>query len=159
MSKGLINAVKTNLNQMDIEVRPDFQKFLDDIDNRMDITIAIDRLNERLGSKFDNFCEKAKVMSLNYKQGYEDSFLFNVADNAVESRLDAEIDECFTNLNMDYFCTLALLVIFFVVMNSTLGNMTSFYLHTTLGKIIMFLYVALAAAVFVYTQIVQSKRF
>lgn len=157
MSKGLTYAIRANINQIDSEIRDEFQAYLNDIDCNMPTAEAIDRLNDRLGSKFDNFCEKAKDITDNYQPGAEDSFMFNISSNAIETELDNEIYEANANANMDYFATLALLVIFFFVTNSMSEAMTEFYFHGV-GRFFLVLYILAAIAVYIYTQWQGSRR-
>lgn len=159
MADGVYKAIKNNIHQLDPEVRPDFQCFLDDIDDyKISLDTAIDRLNDRLGSKFDNFCEKAKVMANNYQPGYEDSFLFNIEDNAIESELDYDVAQFAFNINMDYFATLGLLGVFFAVTLGMYDKMADFYFHGA-GRFLIVLYIVVAIGVYIFTQVVQSKRF
>lgn len=157
MSKGITNAIRENVEQFDPEIRDDFRAYLNDVDCNMPTIEAIDRLNERLGSKFDNFCEKAKDITENYQPGAEDNFLFNITSNAIETELDNEIYEANANANMDYFATLVLLVIFFFVTNGMYGNMTEFYFRGA-GRILLVLYIMVAIAVYIYTQWQGSRR-
>lgn len=157
MHNGLIEAVKQNITQFDPEIRDDFQAFLDDINCNMPIIEAIDRLNDRLGSKFDNFCEKAKDYSLNYQPGSEDNFLFNITSNAIETELDNEIYEYASAANMDYFATLGLLIVFFFATNSMYEAMTEFYFEGP-GRFLLMFYIMVAIAVYVYTQWQVSRR-
>jgi hypothetical protein len=157
MSKGLTAAIRENINQIDADIRDDFQAYLSDVDCNMPTVEAIDRLNDRLGSKFDNFCEKAKDITENYQPGSEDAFLFNISSNAIETELDNEIYEAFTNANFDYFATLGLLVIFFFLTNSMYESMTEFYFHGT-GRYFLGLYILVAIAVYIYTQWQGSRR-
>ena len=157
MHNGLIEAVKTNISQFDPEIRDEFQAFLDDINCNMPIVEAIDRLNDRIGSKFDNFCEKAKDFSTNYQPGSEDNFLFNISSNAIETELDNEIYQYAESANMDYFATLGLLVVFFFATNSMYEEMTDFYFKGA-GKFLLMFYLMFALAVYVYTQWQVSRR-
>lgn len=157
MSKGLTIAIRDNINQIDPEIRYEFQCYLNDVDCNMPILEAIDRLNDRLGSKFDNFCEKAKDISINYQPGAEDAFLFNISSNAIETELDNEIYEATMNANMDYFATLALLVIFFFMTNSMYETLTEFYFKGV-GRYFLGFYLLVAVAVYIYTQWQSSRR-
>lgn len=157
MSNGLTEAIRLNIMQFDPEIRDEFQAYLDDIDCNMPITEAIDRLNDRIGTKFDNFCEKAKDFSTNYQPGSEDNFLFNITSNAIETELDNEIYEYAESANMDYFATLGLLAIFFFVTNGMYDGMTDFYFKGA-GKFLLLMYILVAIAVYVYTQWQVSRR-
>lgn len=157
MSKGITHAIRENIEQFDVEIRDDFKAYLTDIDCNMPTLEAIDRLNDRLGSKFDNFCEKAKDITINYQPGSEDNFLFNITSNAIETELDNEIYEANSNANMDYFATLVLLIIFFFVTNGMYGDMTEFYFRGA-GRILLVLYILVAIAVYIYTQWQGSRR-
>lgn len=157
MSKGLTYAIRANINQIDVEIRDEFQAYLNDIDCNMPTVDAIDRLNDRLGSKFDNFCEKAKDITENYQPGAEDSFMFNISSNAIETELDNEIYEANSKANMDYFATLILLVIFFFMTNSMSEAMTDFYFKGV-GRFLLVLYVLAAIGVYIYTQWQGSRR-
>lgn len=157
MSKGLTHAIRSNINQIDSEIRDEFKAYLNDIDCNMPVIEAIDRLNDRLGSKFDNFCEKAKDITENYQPGAEDSFMFNISSNAIETELDNEIYEANLNANMDYFATLGLLVVFFLMTNSMYASLKEFYFEGP-GRFFLVFYVLAAIAVYIYTQWQGSRR-
>lgn len=157
MSKGLTVAIRTNINQIDADIRDEFQAYLNDIDCNMPTIEAIDRLNDRLGSKFDNFCEKAKDITENYQPGSEDSFMFNIASNAIETELDNEIYEASSNAIMDYFATLILLIVFFFVTCGMYDSLKEFYFEGV-GKFFLFLYILAALGVYIYTQWQCSRR-
>ena len=157
MERGVTHAIRTNIMQIDPEIRYDFTAYLNDVDCNMPVIEAIDRLNDRIGSKFDNFCEKAKDITENYQPGAEDNFLFNITSNAIETELDNEIYEANFNANVDYFATLTLLVIFFFVTNSMYGGMVDFYFHGA-GRFLLALFILTAIAVYIYTQWQGSRR-
>ncbi len=157
MSKGLTHAIRSNINQIDSEIRDEFKAYLNDIDCNMPVIEAIDRLNDRLGSKFDNFCEKAKDITENYQPGAEDSFMFNISSNAIETELDNEIYEANLNANMDYFATLGLLVVFFLMTNSMYASLREFYFEGP-GRFFLVFYALAAIAVYIYTQWQGSRR-
>jgi len=157
MQNGVVEAVRLNLSNFDPEIRGDFQSFLDDIDMNIPTIEAIDRLNDRLGSKFDNFCEKAKDITENYQPGSEDNFQFNITSNAIESELDNEIFEYAEAANLDYFCTLGLMVIFFFITNSMYAGMTEFYFEGP-GRFLLVFYITIAALVYIFTQWETSRR-
>lgn len=157
MSKGLTIAIRDNINQIDSEIRDDFKAYLNDIDCNMPVIEAIDRLNDRLGSKFDNFCSKAKDITENYQPGAEDSFMFNISSNAIETELDNEIYEANANANMDYFATLGLLGVFFFMTNSMYSSLREFYFKGP-GKFFLVFYILAAIAVYIYTQWQGSRR-
>ena len=157
MSKGLTHAIRANINQIDVDIRDEFQAYLNDIDCNMPTIEAIDRLNDRLGSKFDNFCEKAKDITENYQPGAEDSFMFNISSNAIETELDNEIYEATFNANMDFFATLALLIIFFAMTNSMYLSLQEFYFEGP-GRFFLFFYILAAIGVYIYTQWQTSRR-
>lgn len=157
MTKGLTHAIRTNITQIDPEIRDEFKAYLTDVDCNMPILEAIDRLNERLGSKFDNFCEKAKDITESYQPGAEDNFLFNITSNAIETELDNEVYEANFNANVDYFATLGLLVIFFFMTASMYDSMLEFYFRGA-GRFLLAFYILTAIAVYIYTQWQGSRR-
>ena len=157
MSKGLDLAIKDNLSQLDPSVKDCFQQYIDDVDCNMPVLDAIDRLNDRLGSKFNDFCDKAKTMTINYQPGYEDSFLFNITHNAIESELDADIYEFASESNMDFFATVGLLAAFFGATTAMGEGAVEFYFRG-IGRVLLVLYFLSIVSVYIFTQIQISKR-
>jgi hypothetical protein len=160
IQEGLVKCVKRNLAQFDPIVKDEFEAFIFDREQlAIPIDVCIDRLNDRLGSRFDNFCSLAKTFELDYTDGLEDSFQINIEDNAVESELDEEIYEAVFEMNVDYFGVCGILIAFFLM---TLGifskSMPKFYFGHWGGKLLLGLYIIALVGGYIYTQYMTGKK-
>lgn len=155
---GLVYAIKNNIEQFDPEVKEAFESFLFDREHlSIPIDIAIDRLNDRLGSRFDNFCAMAKTYEMEYTEGLEDSFQINIEDNAVEAELDEEIYDAVLEMNTDYFGVCGLLVVFFAMTVGMFTGLPEFYFEGA-GRILLAGYLILLVAGYIYTQYMSGKK-
>lgn len=158
ITDGVEKAIKNNMVQFDPMIKPDFEAFLFDRERlSIPIDVCIDRLNDRLGSRFDRWCSLAKTYALDYTDGLEDSFQILIEDNAIESELDEEIQEAVLEMNIDYFGVCGVLVAFFFMNLGMFDNMITFYFAGT-GRLLIALYIIALIGGYIYTQYMSGKK-
>ena len=159
MSQGLTQAIEENIEMIDRRVQLPFREYLDSIYNRnMDISKAIDNLNEGCGEQFDDFCEKCKIFERERRPGMEDVFQYNISRNAFVRELDRECSKTFTAMNRNYLASIGIIIGFIVYNMMAYYDIREFYL-SPLGRVLLMIYFTISAVVFIYLQYIQSKPF
>ena len=161
ISVGLVQCIQNNFKQIPRELQPEFRKFLDQYTvQTMLIEKAINNLNLNLGSKFDDFCDKAIAFEKSgANKGMQDSFRYNIEQNSFISELDMLNEVACSDMNIDFFASCAVIVGYVAFTITSVPFVGEFYASTMGGKIMLLIYMMCLGAGFIFTQYLQSKEF
>lgn len=134
---GVLVAVKKVLESRDYlspQIRQYFVQFVDNCENHgYTFKRAMEVLNRQLGSKFDNFAEKAIIFEYNERKGMADIFLDIVDENAALREINARKNRIFRQMNREFIIKSALIVLF-VMYSMTGDTLRDFMLSTSIGR-------------------------
>ena len=138
-------------------IRPYFREFIDNYEMRgYSFRQAMTQLNRQLGSRFDNFAEKAIIFEYNERKGMSDVFLDIVDENAVVREINAKKEELFRKMNRDFLMKTLLIILFFIYA-LTVKDFRNFMLNTTAGKLINSICLNVICISFAWGQMLQSS--
>ncbi|MCL2633128.1 MAG: hypothetical protein FWD34_01290 [Oscillospiraceae bacterium] len=139
------------------DIRPYFREFIDNCETRgYSFRQAMKQLNRQLGSRFDNFAEKAIIFEYNERKGMADVFLDIVDENAVIREINVRKEELFQKMNRDFFMKTLIIVLFFVYA-LTVKDFREFMILTTPGKFINSLCLNVICISFAWGQMLQGS--
>ena len=157
---GVLIAIKSVLETDEYihkSIRLYFQEFVDNCETRgYSFRQAMMHLNRQLGSRFDNFAEKAIVFEYNERKGMADIFLDIVDENAVTREINAKKEDLFKKMNRDFLMKSLLIVLFFVFSLSVKG-FRDFMMFSTAGKFINSLCLNAICIAFAWGQSLQGS--
>lgn len=131
-----IKKVMENEEYIHKSLRPYFYEFIDNCElGGYSFRQAMERLNRRLGSRFDNFAKKAIIFEYNERKGMADVFMDIVDENAIVREINAKKEEQFRKMNRDFFMKVVIIALFFLYALSS-QQFREFILFTTAGKLI-----------------------
>jgi hypothetical protein len=137
--EGVLVAIKKVMETSEYihkDIRPYFREFIDNCELRgYSFKQAMKQLNRHLGSRFDNFAEKAVTFEQNERKGMAEVFSDIVDENAVIREINAKKEEKFKKMNRDFMLKVMLIVLFFLYA-STVDDFRYFMFFTTAGKFI-----------------------
>lgn len=159
MSDGFLKAVKNSLLQFPEEVRPYFERFIKNIELlNFSIPDAVHQLNREIGSLYDEFCDSVITYEANRATGMETLFNFYIEENAKTLERDRAIKRMSDAVNMDYFASLGVIIIFGVVTTFLLTGGPGLWAKP-IGIFVAILLLIGAIAVFIYIQYLLSKAY
>lgn len=139
------------------EIRPYFQEFIDNCETRgYSFRQAMWQLNRQLGSRFDNFAEKAIIFEYNERKGMADVFLDIVDENAILREINAKKEDLFKKMNRDFMMKTLLIILFFLYA-LTVKEFRAFMLLTSVGKFINALCLNIICVSFAWGQSLQGS--
>jgi len=138
-------------------IRPYFVEFVDNCETRgYSFKQAMERLNRQLGSRFNNFAEKAIVFELSERRGMADIFYDIIDQNAVIRQINVKKEEVFKKMNREFLMK-TMIVIAFLIFALTLPEFNKFMMSTTAGKFINALCLNVICVSFAWGQALQSS--
>lgn len=155
MSKGIVNSVNSNIEKFSPQYKKIFQIFTQE-QRAKSTEYAIKMLNFRLGSQFNDFCNKALILETVSPQGYANVFSFNIKRNSRQIKLIAIKKAKAADKVMDAIVSSLLLIGAVFVFGGMYTFMHSFY-ETFLGKVYLIAYFSAIAILFIRIQITMNK--
>jgi hypothetical protein len=152
MSNGVIEAVKEVLPSIDNSISPVFRQFIKDVEkNNYSLSDALYRLNMKLGSTYDNFCNEALLFTEHYHPGLEDIFKSIIESNSRISIQNQGTYERFTDMISDYITCNLILVVFYAYFAKMYEQLAIFF-GTALGIAILIIMFLFSVLVFIYAE-------
>lgn len=159
MSDGFLKAVKNSILQFPEEVRPYFERFVKNIELlNFSMPDAVRQLNREIGSLYDEFCDSVITYEANRATGMETLFNFYIEENAKTLERDRAIKRMSDAVNMDYFASLGVIILFGVITTLLLTGGPGLWIKP-IGIFIAILILIGAIAVFIYIQYLLSKAY
>ena len=157
---GVLIAIKQVMETEEYihkSIQPYFYEFIDNCEIRgYSFRQAMQQLNRQLGSRFDNFAEKAIVFEYNERKGMADVFLDIVDENAIIREINAKKEDLFKKMNREFIMKCLIIVLFFIYA-LTVKEFRNFMLFTTPGKFINSLCLNVMCISFAWGQSLQSS--
>jgi len=157
---GVLIAIKRVMETEEYihrDIRPYFREFIDNCEMRgYSFRQAMWQLNRQLGSRFDNFAEKAIIFEYNERKGMADIFLDIVDENAVLREVNAKKEDLFKKMNRDFLMKTLLIILFFLYA-LTVKEFRDFMLFTSAGKFINALCLNAICITFAWGQSLQGS--
>ena len=157
---GVLIAIKSVMETDEYihkSIQPYFQEFIDNCETRgYSFRQAMRQLNRQLGSRFDNFAEKAIIFEYNERKGMADIFLDIVDENSVTREINAKKEQLFKKMNRDFMMKCMLIVLFFTFA-VTVQGFREFMIFTTPGRFINSLCLNAICIAFAWGQSLQSS--
>lgn len=136
---GVLVAIKKAMENKEFihhSLHPYFYEFIDNCETGgYSFRQAMNLLNRRLGTRFDNFAKKAIIFEYSERKGMADIFLDIVDENAVVREINTKKEEAFRKMNRDFFLKILIIVLFFLYALSVDG-FRNFMLSSSMGKFI-----------------------
>ena len=158
--EGVLVAIKKVMETEEYihrSIRPYFREFIDNCETRgFSFRQAMEQLNRQLGSRFDNFAEKAIIFEYNERKGMADIFLDIVDENAVLRVINSKKEDMFKKMNRDFLMKTMLIVLFFIYALS-IKEFNDFMLHSTGGKFINSICLNIICISFAWGQALQGS--
>lgn len=153
IDRGVFASVQLNMSQFDPIVRPYYQEFVDNIEQyKMSFDDAIDILGNRIGPRFDDFKEKAKVLENNKRAGSEEVFNDNLKLNSKLRVRSIKLMNFISVLRQEFASCVALVIAFAVLAFSQADGLLDWILKNPAGQILLALHVIALALSFAWTQ-------
>jgi len=157
---GVLIAIKSIMETEEYihkSIQPYFQEFIDNCETRgYSFRQAMQQLNRQLGSRFNNFAEKAIIFEYNERKGMADIFLDIVDENSVTREINARKEHMFRKMNRDFLMKILLILLFFIFALSVEG-FREFMISTTPGRLINALCLNAMCIAFAWGQALQSS--
>jgi len=157
---GVLVAIKKVMETEEYihkDIRPYFTEFIDNCEMRgYSFRQAMKLLNIQLGSRFDNFAEKAITFEYNERKGMAEVFLDIVDENAVVREINAKKEDLFKKMNRDFLMKTLIIVLFFLYALSV-REFREFMVLTTPGKFINSLCLNVICISFAWGQALQGS--
>jgi hypothetical protein len=157
---GVLLAIKKVMETEEYihkDIRPYFKEFVDNCEMQgYSFRQAMWQLNLHLGSRFDNFAEKAIIFEYNDRNVMADVFLYIGDENAVLREINAKKEDLFRKMNRDFFMKTLLIILFFLYA-LTVREFRDFMLFTTIGKFINALCLNVICICFAWGQALQAS--
>jgi len=158
--EGVLTAIKSVMDTEEYihkSIQPYFREFIDNCETRgYSFRQAMQQLNRQLGSRFDNFAEKAIVFEYNERKGMADIFLDIVDENSITREINAKKENLFRKMNRDFMMKCLLIVLFFIFA-MTVSGFREFMMFTTAGRFINSLSLNAICIAFAWGQSLQSS--
>lgn len=159
MSDGFLKAVKNSMLQFPEEVRPYFDRFIKNVELlNFSLPDAVRQLNREVGSLYDEFCDTVITYEANHAAGMETLFNFYIEENAKTLERDRAIKRMSDAVNLDYFASLGVIVIFGVITTLLLTGGPGLWFEPV-GIFVAILIIIGAIGVFIYIQYLLSKAY
>lgn len=159
MSDGFLKAVKSSMLQFPEEVRPYFDRFVKNVELlNISLPDAVRQLNREIGSLYDEFCDTVITYEANHALGMETLFNFYIEENAKTLERDRAIKRMSDAVNLDYFASLGVIVLFGAVTTLLLTGGPGLWAKP-IGLFIGVLILIGAVGVFIFIQYLLSKAY
>lgn len=157
---GVLVAIKRVMESEEYiapSIRGYFEQFIDNCEhNGYSFKQAILLLNRQLGSKFDNFTQKAIIFEYNERKGMADVFLDIVDENAVLREMNAKKERIFRKMNRDFLIKTFIIILFFLYA-LTIEGFRAFMLEAEAGKILNTILISTICISFARCQAIQGE--
>lgn len=159
MSDGFLKAVKNSILQFPEDVRPYFERFVKNVELlNISLPDAVRQLNREVGSLYDEFCDTVITYEADRAAGMETLFNFYIEENAKTLERDRAIKRMSDAVNIDYFASLGVIVLFGAITTLLLTGGPGLWIKP-IGIFIGVLILIGAVAVFIYIQYLLSKAY
>lgn len=155
---GVYNAIMKYRNSFHPEIKPYFEEFIDNIQNRgYGFAQAMHLLNDKLGYSFTNFAQKAVLYEEKADEDMEDIFSSIIEMNRKKRILRERNNHKFMDLMISFSVSALIITLygfFSIWFDPFLKN---FFLNVFFGKLILILDVVIVAAVLSYISSLKAK--
>lgn len=159
ISAGTIVQVRESLNAIPKEVRPSFENFLTNVEDRnYHIKTALQQLNNELGSTADDFIKKCIVFEMEEQKGVVGVFKDVVEMNNIKMELRTEMKRRFEEVTQNFIMGASMIFIFMIGVLIIYENVRSFYLTTVPGQLIIGVDALIMIAEYVYITYLRAKE-
>lgn len=153
LERGVYASIVLNMSQFDPIVKPYFEEFVENIEKyKMPFDKAIDILGHRLGPRFDDFKEKAKVLENNKRAGAEEVFNDNLKLNSKIRVRSIKLLNFIAILRQEFLSCIGLVVVFAALLLIQTKGLAEWVLTRPSGQIWLAVHVIAIAISFAWTQ-------
>ena len=158
ITEGVKNSISRYQDSFDVDIREDFKRFLDDIQDRgMPFPDAMQALTDNLGLAFKDFAQKAI-----YYEAVGDPELAIAFDDIVETnRLRRELRDHnnikFGELRMAFIASSAITMGYFVFQVTTDPFTKNFFFYTNKGKFLLMVIMLVIFGVMSFLATIKSR--
>lgn len=159
IGNGVFNAIVMYRNNFTVSLRPDFEAFISNVQDRgMSFEAAMTILSDNLGYVFHDFAQKAI-----YYEAIGDKemlVIFNdlIETNRLRRQLRSENDAAFTALKASFLVSTLMTFGYFLFIIFTDDYSRNFFLKETGGKILLVCMVMIVLLVLSYISTIKSKN-
>lgn len=155
---GVQNAISRYRNSFHPNIKPYFETFLDDIQNKgYGFKTAIISLNDKLGANFNEFAEKAIMYEEKADKDMEDIFSSIIEINRYRRSLRHINNQEFNKLRTEFLVSMLLIAGYGLFSMSIDPFIANFFTHSTFGKLLLLVDIVTIAAVLGYLASIKAK--
>lgn len=159
IDKGVIVAVRNNINAMPMNVKDEFKDFLDNLEHRgYHIKTALLELNDNLGTVADDFIQKCILIEMEEERGLSGIFKDIVELNNIKSELRIEMKRKFEEVVMEFIIGTVTIYLFLFGAILLYPILRHFYLSTGIGQTLLLADLGILIIEFVYITWLRAQE-
>ena len=156
---GVLVAVKTSLDVIPKEVRPEFRDFIDNVEHKnYHIKTALQELNLELGSVADDFIKKCIVFELEEEHGIAGMFKDVVEVNNIRMEMRTEMKRRFEEVKNEFIIGAGMIILFLAGIIVIYQDIAYFYFKTWIGNLLFAIDALILMAEFVYITYLRAQE-
>lgn len=155
---GVYNAILRYRNAFHPNMKPYFEEFIDDMQNKgYGFKRSMNLLNDKLGSTFTDFAQKAIIYEEKADDDMADIFSSVIEVNRYKRTLRYENNQKFDKLRLEFIISVGVIALYgvFSVWNDPF--LANFFQEKFLGKLILIIDIVAVTAVLAYVSSIKSK--
>ena len=159
MQKGILKAVKDNLNSIPTQYKKIFETFLNDVYIRKyDIERALNLLSVSLGSSSIKFIEKVIAFEKKKEENAEQMFVETVVVNNIRIANRKKINAEIRKMELDFWMTVGASILIIVVEILFLPMARWFYIRTIWGNILIVISLIILTIGYTMITLIKAKE-
>lgn len=158
MNGGIKPAVTSTFDSLPKEVKNEFRDFLNNLEDMMYISTALIDLNNKLGSIADDFIQKCIKFELEEEHGTVGVFQDVVEINNIKTQLRMRMKKSFEEVTTEFVIGALMILLFLTGVLVVYPDIRNFYLHNTLGQIIILIDALILVGEFVYITWLRAQE-
>ena len=159
MQKGILKAVKDNLNSIPTQYKKIFETFLNDVYIRKyDIERALNLLSISLGNSSVKFIEKVIAFEKKKEENAEQMFVETVVVNNIRIANRKKINAEIRKMELDFWMTVGASILIIVVEILFLPMARWFYIRTIWGNILIVISLIILTIGYTMITLIKAKE-
>ena len=151
IKNGVVVAARNSINLMPLEVRETYRDFIDNVETKnYHIKVALQELNNNLGSVSDDFIKKCIVLETEEEKGIAGMFQDIVEINNIKSEIRTDMKRKFEKVVREFMFGTGAILIMLVAEICLYDILNHFYLRNGIGQCILLVDVLILIIEFVY---------
>lgn len=159
IDRGVVVAIRTNIESMPISIKSEFTKFLDRVETQnYYIETALLELGASLGSISDDFISKCITFELEEEAGLAGIFKDVVEVNNIKTELRIDMKHQFEAVTFDFIISATMVFVFLIGAIAIYPILQRFYFRMIVGQLLLLVDFMLVVFEFVYITYLRAKE-